>query len=182
MAKEITEFMYKRLENKLQKLEEQLPVAKEAYSVAYALGDSSENSELDAAKDKLSTLTLEISNLKELLKYDIVEYDTSEVIRIGSFVKVSLLRSSDLNDLAESEKLPRLYLLEDTGGAILEGVLNTGSTLGKTIKDNLSGRYTAGKYTFHVDKIVNPDIDEFMKMYPDEETKLDEMFKELDKA
>ena len=64
---------------------------KKALAFARSLGDFSENSELDAAKDEQGQVAARIAELEELLKHaDIVKEDEmrDDVVNLGSSVKV----------------------------------------------------------------------------------------------
>ena len=177
MAREITEFTYRKLSKRLDSLVSSLPKLKQEYQDAVKLGDVSENADLDAAREKLSNTRITIADIRELLNSEIIEYDVSDVIRCGSFISVSLIRSDDITEKIEDYlKEPRTFIFEDVGGTILEGVLNTKSQLGKKIKDNLSGSFNVGKYLYNVQKIKNPDTDKFMELYPDDDSVVAKLF------
>ena len=177
MNREITEFTYSKLSKQLDKLESELPKIRSNYQDAAKLGDASENADLDAAREKLSKTMISISEIKDLLNSDVIEYDTSDIIRCGSFILVTLLRSDDVTEKLEDYLTePRLLLFEDVGGTVLEGVLNTKSQLGKIIKGNPSGIFNVGRYVYNVKKIQNPDIDSFTVMYPDDDFVVKKLF------
>lgn len=167
MAKQITKLQYVRYSKKLQKLNEEMPRLAQQKQDAAALGDFSENAELDAAKKALSEAKTMKSNLEDSLRCEVVEYDNSATITIGSVIK---LTSPSLN--GES----KILMLADSGDPVIEGVLTTESPVGRIILGNLSGQYTVGKDIYKVEKLRDPDMDEFTKMYPEEELLIKTLF------
>lgn len=155
----ITEFMYTKLSKRLSVLKAELPDAKAKYKAAYDLGDLRENEEYATARDKLNKLRLEISTTEELMNSDIISYDKSDRITLGSIVVV------------ENQELPdskAVYLIENIGGPLLEGVLNTSSPLGSKVLNQTSGDFEVNGYTYKVTKIQDlqdPVVNEFIDKY-----------------
>lgn len=155
----ITEIQKRRYESRLSELKEEEPVLQEQVSLAKELGDFSENSELDSARADLNNNKTEQSSIINILENsEIVSYDESSIITQGSMIEVSCPSFNN------GEK--RVMLLSDSGEALLEGVLNTKSALGKLVLGNIDGDYKVNNHTFYVRKIPRPNIDEFIKMYP----------------
>lgn len=171
MSNEITAYTNARLSGRLKKLYEGLPEAQDEYQAAYNEGDSTDNASFESAQDKLSKMRLDISQIEELLKADVIEYDKSPVISIGSLIEVY---SPSLE-----KGVTQTYILDSVGGVTLEGVLNTESKLGRLIKDNLSGNYSVGEVEFTVTKIREPDLPSFMSKYPEDEERFIESLFEL---
>ncbi|MNM90662.1 transcription elongation factor GreA [compost metagenome] len=166
MSKKITRLQYKRAEDKLLRVNKDIKRLGKELEEAAALGDRSENAEYDSAKAALSEARTEKARLEELLKYEIVEYDKSASITEGSIIKVS----------SPALKKERLLMIASTGDAIIDGVLSTDTPLGRMILGGFSGEYTVGNNIFHVEKIKNPDIDEFTKLYPEEDILIQSLF------
>jgi len=162
----ITKLQQTRYENRLHKLREDEPDLAKQVEAAQKFGDSSENSELDSAKAELSRNRLEQGEILNILETaEIVSYDTSPLIVEGSIVQVKW----DKGDLT--------LLLSDVGNLVLDGILHTGSPLGKAILGNVDGTYSVNRTTFAVTKVVNPDIDSFISQYPSADEVLDRFFK-----
>lgn len=161
MANEITAYTHARLSGRLKKLYGGLPDAQNEYQSAYNEGDSTDNAAFEAAQDKLSKMRLEISQIEELLKADVIEYDKSQIISIGSLI--------DVYSPSLEKGVTQTFILDSVGGVTLEGVLNTESKLGRLVKDNLSGNYSVGEVEFTVTKIREPDLNLFMAKYPEDE-------------
>ncbi|MGL4950169.1 MAG: hypothetical protein ACRC5M_07275 [Anaeroplasmataceae bacterium] len=169
MSKKISKLQYSLFTNQLKNLiEVDIPEIEEELKAAAEQGDLSENSEYDAAKAKLTAANIKKSDLEGLLKYEIVSYDNSQLIVVGSIIKIS---SPNLPE-------PRVVMLGDSGNFLTEPVLNTSSPLGKLILGNTTGQYDLGDSIFYVEKITNPDLDEFTKSYLDEDKALSRLFDE----
>lgn len=155
----ITEIQKYRYESRLSELKAEEPKLQEQVSLAKELGDFSENSELDSARAELNNNKTEQSQIIDILENaELVSYDTSAIITHGSMVEVSCPNFNN------GEKT--MMLVSDSGEALLEGVLNTKSALGKMVLGNIDGDFKVGDNTFYVRKIVKPDIAEFIKKYP----------------
>lgn len=167
----ITKIQFKRYQDRIDEIEnDELPKASEKLKAARALGDLSENAEYDSAREEVSKLKSERAELLDLLKSDIVDYDTSDNITVGSLVNI------------ESPGLPNklLLLVADKGDAIIEGILSTGSALGRSVIGNKSGSYKVNGEVFIVTKIKEPDIEEFIQAYPSEKKLIKTLFDEVD--
>lgn len=167
----ITKIQFKRYQDRINEIEnDELPKASEKLKAARALGDLSENAEYDSAREEVSKLKSERAELLDLLKSDIVDYDTSDNITVGSLVNV------------ESPSLPDklLLLVADKGDAIIEGILSTGSALGRSVIGNKSGNYKVNGELFIVTKIKEPNIEEFIQAYPSEKKLIKNLFDEVD--
>lgn len=166
MAMKISKLQYVRYCNQLDIAREKLEVLGEEVKVARDLGDLRENSEFDAAKENYSKTKALIQDLEEKVQYEIIEYDKSNIITLGSIVSV---HSPELG----SEGV--LLMISDVGDSFIEGVLATDSALGRVVVGNPSGDFIVDGRPFTVNKIQNPDMDEFIRTYPDE----DEMISRL---
>lgn len=165
----ITVWQKVRYQKKLDKLKEELPEVIKRYQTALSYGDLSENSEYDAAKAEKSVIKSEIAKLEELVKSEIIEYDKSPIITVGSLIRLS----------SPSLDKELLLLVVDNGDPIIDGVLNTSSEVGKFLIGKLSGDYTIGSYYFHAEKVISPDPQEFIEMYPEESEVITSLFKEV---
>lgn len=163
----ITRLQEVRYKNRLEFLQTQEPELGKAVEEAAKFGDTSENSELDAAKEEHSRNKLEQSEIIEILSSaEIINYDTSSLIVEGSLIEVS-----------DNNKFKKILLLSDVGNLVLDGVLHTSSPLGKAVLGNTDGSFKANNTNFYVKKIINPDIDAFIKEYSSSEEVLDRLFK-----
>lgn len=161
----ITKLQKSIYSKKLDGLKERIPDLEDAVKTASALGDHSENAELDSAKDALNQTYLEISKLESLVNDEVIPYDRSTRINVGSIVKItSKCLIDDDNPSGEVIKL-----VSDSGDFLIEPVLNTSSALGRAVLGNQSGVYHVGDYDFKVEKLINPNLDEFTSSYLDEE-------------
>lgn len=161
----ITRLQEVRYKNRLDQLQALEPELGKAVEEAAKFGDTSENSELDAAKEELSRNKFEQSEIIEILSTaEIINYDTSPLMVEGSLIEVT------------TGHLKKIYLLSDVGNLVLEGVLHTASPLGKVIFGNTDGEFSVNNYRFYVKKILNPDIDGFIRQYPSSEEVLDRLF------
>lgn len=161
----ITRLQEVRYKNRLEQLQAVEPELGRAVEEAAKFGDTSENSELDAAKEELSRNKLEQNEIIEILSSaEIINYDTSPLIVEGSIIEVS------------NGKLKKILLLSDVGNLVLDGVLHTASPLGKAVLGNTEGEFKANNHNFYVKKIMNPDIDSFIKEYPSSDEVLDRLF------
>lgn len=169
----ITELQFKIYDHKLKVLKEiKKPKADQDYKAAAALGDHSENAELDAAKSALTQIKLEIERVSNLLKSEVVPYDNSANITIGSLVEIS-------SPCLQNEDNPEgkfIRLVADNGDFLIEPVLNTKSELGRAVLGNLSGDYEVKGNKFKVTKIQNPDFNEFSKIYLDEDEAIEKLY------
>lgn len=166
---QITEIQKRKYETRLQELEEKEPELKQVVKNAQELGDFSENSELDSAKSDLNENRMEQSSIKNTLaNSEVVTYDTSNLIVIGSLVEVVC---PALNDGKST-----IFLVSDTGDCMLEGVINTATPLGKAIIGNVSGEFRVGNNVFSVTKITKPNLDEFILEYPSDQEVLNRFF------
>lgn len=172
MANQITSYTHARLSSKLKKLEEELPRRIEDFDSAYKEGDTSDNADFDAARDRLNKTKLEISNIRDLLQYEIIPYDKSDRITMGSIITIQspVLYGGE----------PQTLILEEIGGTVIEGVLNINSPLGKLVKDNLSADYTVNGNIFNVRKERDPNLEEFMVRFPEEDVAIENLFKKID--
>lgn len=165
----ITEIQKKKYENRLKELQEDEPKLKIVVKNAQDLGDFSENSELDAARSELANNRLEQSSIKNILNSaEVVPYDKSNLITIGSLVEVVCPL---LNDGKKTT-----MLISDSGDCLLEGVLNTSTPLGKIVVGNVSGEFRVGNNICSVTKITKPNLDEFISMYPSDDAVLKRYF------
>ena len=161
----ITKLQEVRYKNRLDQLQALEPELGRAVEEAAKFGDTSENSELDAAKEELSRNKLEQSEIMEILgSAEIINYDTSPLIVEGSIIEVS------------NGTLKKVLLLSDVGNLVLDGVLHTSSPLGKAVFGNTEGNFKVNNHNFYVKKIINPDIDSFIKEYPSSDEVLDRLF------
>lgn len=167
MARKISVIQYKRYESKYENLLEEIPKLEDEVKAAREHGDLSENAEHDAAKAKLAMAKAERADLEELLKCEIVEYDKSPLLVAGSILRISSPA------LTEG---PIVVQLSDVGDLVIEGCLNTATPLGKIIQGKLPGQFTVGKDIFTVEKIMNPNIEEFIQMYPEEDVLIKSLF------
>lgn len=167
MARKISIIQYKRYEAKYNKILEEIPKLEDEVKAAREHGDLSENAEHDAAKAKLAMAKAERADLEELLKCEIVEYDKSPMLVIGSIIRISS------PSITEG---PLTVQMSDVGDLITEGCLNTNTPLGKIIQGKLPGQFTVGKDIFTVEKVMNPNIEEFIEMYPEEEVLIKSLF------
>lgn len=155
----ITEIQKHRYESRLRELKEEEPALQQQVIQAKELGDFSENSELDSAMADLNNNKTEQSSIINILENsELVTYDESSIINQGSMIEISC---PNLNGGEKS-----MMLLSDSGEALLEGVLNTKSALGKLVLGNIDGEYKVNNNIFYVRKIPKPNIDEFIKQYP----------------
>lgn len=161
----ITRLQEVRYKNRLESLQSLEPDLGKAVEEAAKFGDTSENAELDSAKEELSRNKFEQNEIIEILgSAEIVNYDTSPLIVEGSFIEVT------------NGKIRKVLLLSDVGNLVLDGVLHTASPLGKVILGNNEGNFKVNNHTFYVKKLINPDIDSFIKDYPSSEEVLDRLF------
>lgn len=167
MARKISIIQYKRYEAKYNKILEEIPKLEDEVKAAREHGDLSENAEHDAAKAKLAMAKVERADLEELLKCEIVEYDKSPMLVVGSIIRISS------PSITEG---PLTVQMSDVGDLITEGCLNTNTPLGKIIQGKLPGQFTVGKDIFTVEKVMNPNIEEFIEMYPEEEVLIKSLF------
>ena len=163
----ITKLQEVRYQNRLEKLRADEPDLAKQVEVAQKFGDSSENSELDSAKAELGRNRFEQGEILNILQTaEIINYDNSALIVEGSTINVKWLKG----DLT--------LLLSDVGNLVLEGILHTSSPLGRAILGNIDGEYDVNGERFVVKKIVNPDIDDFIRQYPSADEVLDRYFKD----
>lgn len=161
----ITRLQEVRYKNRLEQLQSLEPELGKAVEEAAKFGDTSENSELDAAKEELSRNKFEQNEIIQILSSaEIINYDTSSLIVEGSLIEVT------------NGKLRKILLLSDVGNLVLEGVLHTSSPLGKAVFGNTDGNFKVNNHNFYVKKIINPDIDAFIEEYPSSEEVLDRLF------
>lgn len=161
----ITQLQEVRYKSRLEQLQSLEPELNKAVEEAAKFGDTSENSELDAAKEELSRNKLEQSEIMEILgSAEIISYDTSPLIVEGSIIEVS------------NGTMKRVLLLSDVGNLVLDGVLHTSSPLGKAVFGNTEGNFKVNNHNFYVKKIINPDIDSFIQEYPSGDKVLDRLF------
>lgn len=161
----ITKLQEVRYKNRLEHLQSLEPELNKAVEVAAKFGDTSENSELDAAKEELSRNKLEQGEIIEILNNaEIINYDTSSLIVEGSIIEVS------------NGTMKKVLLLSDVGNLVLDGVLHTSSPLGKAVFGNTEGNFKVNNHNFYVKKIMNPDIESFIEEYPSSDEVLDRLF------
>lgn len=162
----ITKLQEVRYQNRLAQLKGMEPELAKQVEDAQKFGDSSENSELDSAKAELGRNRLEQNEILTILQTaEIINYDTSPLIVEGSILNIKW-RNGEL-----------IVLLSDVGNLVLEGILHTSSPLGRAVLGNIDGEYSVNSERFIVKKIVNPDIDDFIKRYPSADEVLDGYFK-----
>ena len=161
----ITRLQEVRYKNRLDQLQALEPELGKAVEEAAKFGDTSENSELDAAKEELSRNKFEQSEIIEILSSaEVVNYDTSSLIVEGSIIEIT------------NGKIRKVLLLSDVGNLVLDGVLHTASPLGKSVLGNTDGTFKVNNHSFYVKKIINPDIDAFIKEYPSSDEVLGRLF------
>lgn len=158
----ISKLQYTIYTNKLNKVEENIKELTKDLQAAVALGDLSENEEYHSVKAALSEANLERSKLRELLKSEIIDYDTSNIITLGSLVKIS----SPCMDKDE------ILMVGESGSTPIEPIINVDSNVGKAILGQVSGEFRVGDNIFIVTKIEDPDFDKFAESYLDEDTAL----------
>lgn len=162
----ITRRQEDKYKNRLEVLKSLEPELGKAVEVAAKFGDTSENSELDAAKEELSRNKLEQNEILEILNSaEIIEDDTSALILEGSLIEVT-----------DNKSFKKILLLSDVGNLVLDGVLHTASPLGKAVLGNTDGSFKVGDNSFYVKKIINPDIDAFTEEYPSSDKVLEKLF------
>lgn len=117
-------------------------------------GDLSENSEYDAARDRYRDLHNEIVQLSnEIENCEIVHDDKSQIIRIGSTIKVV-----QLNEAGESIGSEKLLTVAQHGDTIIRKTLGATSPLGKVVLGKSSGIFEIvcnGKRKFKVEKVLD---------------------------
>ena len=160
MAKTISIVQAKQWQHQLDIAKGKLSDAIEAVKSARALGDFSENADLDAAKQDLSKIQIEINRLEELLKADVEPYDHGSIISNGSIIRFSCPEYENGQE--------QLALLASEGTLMFSKVLSTESALGKAINQNVSGDYTVNGHVFHVQKELHPDLDAFFNSIKEE--------------
>lgn len=143
----ISRLQLNKYKRRLDKILDMIPELEEELQIARSHGDLSENAEYDSAKAALSEALMEKSELENLIKEDVVEYDRSSIITLGSLIKLTTFDELD----------PLILLVSDTGSIPIEPVLNTNSDLGRLILGNTSNTYTVGRSTFYVEKIKDPE-------------------------
>lgn len=165
----ISAIQQKRYLTKLKVLKEKEPELTEAYKLAQSLGDFSENSELDAAREELNSNRMQQATIQNILSSaEVVPYDTTNLITVGSMLEVV---SPKLNN---GEKT--MLLLSDSGECLLEGVLNSNTPLGKAVLGGVSGEYEVNNNIFKVTKITSPDVEAFARQYPSDNEVLEGFF------
>lgn len=170
MSKRISQYMLQRSLEELEELKAKLPLIEEEYRDAAERGDVSENAELDAARTKLLATQVKIASIESLKDYEVLEYDTSPIIKIGSLVKIEMV--------ALDETI--ILMLEQTGGALIEGVLNVDSEMGKAIIGGVSKDVKVNGKDFRVTKILDPEfLKEFTKLYPKDDIIIQRLFDEV---
>lgn len=173
--KQITEIQQKRLQSKLELLKPEIEKASKELKHALGFGDRSENSEADAAEQKLRLLEAEIADIENTLQYsEVVKVSDSNRIVIGSLISVMQL------DVPEEKE--RLFMFDTNGDTIISGVLNIDSPLGKKINGNPSGVYTiqaesGQELRFRVNRESIDRLPEYDKEFPDEKTFFSNQFK-----
>ena len=158
----ISRLQFTIYKKKLDKIENRIEELSKDLQAAAALGDLSENEEYHSTKSALRESNLERSNILDLLKSEIIDYDTSNIITVGSLVKVS---SPCLNK-------ELILMVGESGCTPIEPVLNIDSSLGKAVLGQISGEFRVGDNIFIVTKIEDPDFDEFADSYLDEESSI----------
>lgn len=168
MAKKITKLQFTIYSRKLKEINQRLPELETNLQSARALGDLSENAEYDSARQDLTTLYIEKKKYEGLLQSEVIDYDNTSIITVGSILNIS---SPCLEDDC-------LVMLGDSGDFVIEPVLNTKSALGLKVLGNMSGEYTIKDNIFYVEKIKNPDMEKFAELYLDEKTAIKQMLEE----
>lgn len=168
MAMKITKLQYTIYSKKLKEITLRLPELESNLQSARALGDLSENAEYDSARQDLTSMYIEKTKYEGLLQSEVIDYDNTSVITVGSIIKIS---SPCLGK-------DSVVMLGDSGDFVIEPVLNTKSALGLKVLGNMSGEYTIKDNIFYVEKIRNPDMEKFAELYLDEETAIKQMLEE----
>lgn len=164
MAKQISLIQYKRYKMQMDEVKKKIVECGEAVKAARALGDLSENAELDSAKAEMSRLQAESSKLDDLLHSEVIEYDNGPTLTVGSLVEIS---SDEMN--------PMIVLLSDAGNLDIDHVLNTDSELGRKVKGNSSGVYEVQGVKYHVKKLPESKTEEFLLSIPTDKTILSKL-------
>lgn len=135
---EMTERMYKETSERLYAAKTEYNKALEAQRDAASIGDLSENTEYETARQLVERLSKEISKLEtNIREAEIVPEDLSPRITIGSVIDVTRLDANG-NPVGE----PRRFLYDASGDTILKGVLGVKSSLGQAIYNGTDGVYT----------------------------------------
>lgn len=149
---QVTQEEYDAMQKELNDLDTQIEEARQEQQIARGFGDVSENSELEIATNKITTLTKRKIELTESLSScEICAIDNSPRFTIGSKVIVTRLNAAGV---AISE--PRYFTLTNKGNTVMEGKLGINSPLGKAILNGVSGIYTiqtdSGGISYNVTK------------------------------
>jgi transcription elongation GreA/GreB family factor len=120
----ISAIMKRKLDRRLQSLEEQREEAKQAVSVAASFGDKRENSSYEMAVETLATIERDISEVRSRLHSEVVS-PIPGLFSIGSLVEVSSV------EIAQEFKVQ--LLLETEGDCVFDGILSASSPVGRAI-------------------------------------------------
>lgn len=159
----ITSIVKAKLEKQLEEHQKGERDAMERLTAAKELGDLSENSEADAARDDLSRHRTKIAEIENTLQNSEVCGETSgDIIDIGTFFNLYIIKEDG------KEEFRGLYMM-DSVEDILGGIIGETSPLGQQIKGNVSGIYnvqTAFKsLRYRVEKQPASKSKEFLETY-----------------
>lgn len=169
---------YVRYKNEIQEIKKDLVIAEEDVKVARQKRDLSENTEYEEARRRRESLQTRL-NLLEVTLQKATVAEPSTNIDIGTLIRVTLL---DRNDEPKGDS--RLFMIEETGDTITEGVLALNTPLGRVIKNRNSGRYdctnAAGQVITYWVEIDNTEEakKEFEELYPlSKQTAFEQLFR-----
>ncbi len=159
----ITTIVKAKLEKQLEEHKKGEKDALERLNSAKELGDLSENSEADAAKDDLSRHRTKIAEIENTLQNSEVCGETSgDIIDIGTFFNLYQIHEDG------REEFRGLYMM-DSVEDILGGIIADTSPLGQQIKGNVSGIYNVQtpfkSICYRVEKQPSSKSAEFMETY-----------------
>ena len=161
----ISENRYRRLKSELQELESRLIQDNEDVKNAVAQGDLSENTEYEAALNARQAHQRRKDEILDILnKAEVVPPGNS--ISIGSYLWVQELTEAGLPMPGKPE---RLFIMEEKGNTVTDGILSVDSMLGRTIFNKQSGKFsfTMGDQTkhFHVRLVDQSGMKEAEKIF-----------------
>ncbi len=147
-----------------------------AVKAAAKNGDLKENAEFHALKDQERILYKEKEQSEtEIANAEVIEIDNSNTLGIGSLIDLQVYENGDL-------LIDNVYIILDKGDSLIEGVISTGTELGK----ELLGKEVLGPLEIELDgiqykvnKLSSVNIEQFENHHPTEDIFFSEMLKDV---
>lgn len=165
----INSITYQKLKKELDDLLLEEEIARKTVEETASDGDFRENEPFQLAKQKFTQITTRIMKINQVLTEEVRD-PIGHSLSVGRLLKITNKGLVDHKGrLVQPEQEEMILLLDDSGDAVVDGILSIESELGRLVKDGRGGRYivNTGNFSRLYDvRLYTGDVEEYFRRYP----------------